>query len=189
MSQAAETGQLHELKRRLDSGEPVDRKDVYGKTPLHYAVSAMGSPSRGVERIFLSACCCSAVFLCTFFNRPFRAAQATVGDVATVSLLLSYKADVNMPGEYNRTALHWCVRPPAALSPARRLCDFQQPVASAVRQVTCTLPRFQTESAAFSVSALMVPPARSAARSGKDNVIPMLVAAGATVDSRDYQAW
>ena len=36
--QAAETGQLHELKRRLDAGEPVDRKDVYGKTPLQYAV-------------------------------------------------------------------------------------------------------------------------------------------------------
>lgn len=36
--QAAELGQLHELKRRLDSGEPVDRKDVYGKTPLHYSV-------------------------------------------------------------------------------------------------------------------------------------------------------
>lgn len=33
--------------------------------------------------------------------------QATMGDGATIALILSYKADVNMPGEYNRTALHW----------------------------------------------------------------------------------
>ena len=44
-------------------------------------------------------------------SRPelrIRPLQAEAGEKECVDLLISYKADTNLPGEYGRTTLHWC---------------------------------------------------------------------------------
>lgn len=102
-----------------------------------------------------------------------------------MSLLLSYRADVNASGEHGRTPLHWCVE----LLPVR---NGQRSKGELTELPTATIIFGVLSSSAPVVSIFLTSATRhllSAARSGKENVIPLLISGGAAVDARDHTLW
>ncbi|MHB9131866.1 MAG: ankyrin repeat domain-containing protein [Armatimonadota bacterium] len=84
-------------QRELEKGYYVDRQDIYGKTPLHYAHSV-----RVLEVLFRY----EANVNCRDHDGYTPLMRAVDGDGAVVEALLNHGADANVQNDKGMTALH-----------------------------------------------------------------------------------
>jgi ankyrin repeat protein len=185
--EAAEAGDIEQVKLLISKGADVNAKNRIGYTPLHHAASGGHSD---VVKLLLD---CGADINAKGTNQrtPLHYA-AEYGDEKTIELLLSKGADINAKDSRNATPL--CVAMTSLSDGRREIVDFlvskgaKVPdfhLASYRGDIAILNKRLQDGVDINSQEDTGSTPLHFAANSGRKEVVEFLIGKGAQVDAKD----